>query len=504
MKPISFFIPIIVFLFFLPGCRQSDPSSPGNTFPNILYILADDMGYGDIGILNPDSKIPTPNINRLAAEGVIFTDAHSPSAVCTPTRYGILTGRYCFRTRLQSGVLVGHDPSLIEPGRLTVASLLKQAGYTTACIGKWHLGLDFKKKDPEKPLVEGDGWSDTFTANVDYTSRVDGGPNDHGFDYSFILPSSLDIQPYFYIRNGMIVNQEIIHIEGSYDEKSQGVFWRQGDASRDFDFYRVLPDFTDQASRFIRDQRDSLVNKPFFLYLALAAPHTPWVPLDEFRGNSDAGLYGDFVSQVDYSVGKIVDLLDSLDISGNTLVILTSDNGAYWWPENINEFKHRANFIFSGMKSDLWEGGHHIPFIARWPDRIEPGTKNDQLICLTDLLSTCADIVNTDLPYNAGEDSYSHLKSFYGETGYPGARENLVMQSFDGQFAIREGKWKLILSRGSGGWSYEGNPDDPPVQLYNLEQDVEEQHNLQAEYPEIVEDLKNKLAMFKRERRSRY
>jgi arylsulfatase A-like enzyme len=399
---------------------------------------------------------------------------------------------------------VGHDPSLIEPGRLTVASLLKKAGYETACIGKWHLGLDFKKKDPGKPLVEGDGWSDTFTSNVDYKARVDGGPADHGFDYSFILPSSLDIQPYFYIQNEFIVNPDIIQIEGSPDERSQGAFWRQGDASRDFNFYQVLPDFTRQARQFIRNQKVSAPTKPIFLYLALAAPHTPWVPLEEFKGKSNAGLYGDFVAQVDHSVGLVLNTLDSLDIAHNTLVILTSDNGAYWWPENKQEFDHHANFVFSGMKSDLWEGGHHIPFIARWPDKIKPGTRNGQLVCLTDLLATCADMVNIDLPYNTGEDSFSHLPAFFGESQYEDAREHLVMQSFDGQFAIREGNWKLILARGSGGWTYDGEPDDPPVQLYKLDEDIKEQNNLYDQHPEIVTSLKNKLEMFKRERRSNY
>ncbi len=231
------------------------------------------------------------------------------------------------------------------------------------------LGLDFKKNDPVKPLVDGDGWSETYTDNVDYTAEIEGGPADHGFDYSFILPSSLDIQPYFYIRNKFIVNTDIIRIEGSPDERSQGAFWRPGEASRDFDFYQVLPDFTNEAMNFIRKHQNADTGKPFFLYLALAAPHTPWVPLDEFKGISKAGLYGDFVAQVDHSIGQVCETLDNLGLTQNTLIILTSDNGAYWWPENIHEFEHHANFVFNGMKSDLWEGGHHIPFIARWPGK---------------------------------------------------------------------------------------------------------------------------------------
>jgi len=495
---------VLFLVVLLLGCHGKKSQENETSLPNIVYILADDMGYGDIGFLNQDSKIPTPHMNQLAAEGMIFTDAHSPSAVCTPTRYGILTGRYCFRTRLQSGVLVGHSPSLIEPGRMTVASLLKQAGYRTACIGKWHLGLDFKKKDPEKPLVKGDGWSDTYTANVDYSADIDGGPADHGFDYSFIIPSSLDIQPYFYVRNRRIVNPDIIQIKGSPDEKSLGAFWREGDASRNFDFYKVLPDFTSEAIHFISDHHENHSGHPFFLYWALAAPHTPWVPLDEFRGRSQAGLYGDFVTQVDHAVGRVCAMLDSLGISRNTLIILTSDNGAYWWPENIREFDHRANFIFSGMKSDLWEGGHHIPFIARWPAEIEAGSVSDQLVSLTDLLATCADLVNIPLPYNAGEDSYSHLPAFMGNQQYPGSRQSLIMQSFDGQYAIREHDWKLILARGSGGWSFAGSPEDPEEQLYNLNQDIQEQDNLYLEHPDLVEKLSGQLKMYQQERRSRY
>ncbi len=498
---------LVIFILFtsllVSSCQTSVQESPDN-YPNIVYILADDMGYGDIKALNPDSKIPTPNMDRLETEGMTFTDAHSPSAVCTPSRYGILTGRYCFRTRLESGVLVGHSPSLIEPGRITVASLLKDAGYHTACIGKWHLGLDFKKKDPEIPLVTGDGWSETNTSNVNYEARIDGGPSDHGFDYSYILPSSLDIPPYFYVRNEYIVNTDIIEIKGSPDPRSQGEFWRAGDASRGFDFYQVLPRFTEEAIQFIQDHMTSQPGNPFFLYFPLAAPHTPWVPLEEFEGLSEAGLYGDFVVQVDHTVGQILNILDELNLADNTLVILTSDNGAYWWPENIREFDHRANHIFSGMKSDLWEGGHHIPMIVRWPDQVEAGTRNDQLVSLTDLLATCADITGVELPYNAGEDSFSHLPAMMGQEDYPGARTDLVMQSFDGQYAIREGKWKLILAKGSGGWTEPGDPGDPEVQLYDLEKDIREKNNLYLQHPEIVKRLNKKLDMFQEERRSRY
>ena len=499
-KSIFPFLFTIALLFL--GCSSSEQNNV-ESLPNIVYILADDMGYGDVNGLNENSKIPTPNMDKLMNQGIYFTDAHSPSAVCTPTRYGILTGRYCFRTRLQSGVLVGHEPSLIEAGRLTIASMLQDKGYETACIGKWHLGLDFKKKDPEKPLVEGDWWDLTNTSNVNYSAEIDGGPIDHGFNYSFILPSSLDIQPYFYLRNKKIVNPDMVHIEGVRDENFQGKFWRQGDASRDFDFYQTLPTFTNEAVGFIKDQADRKTGNPFFLYFPLPAPHTPWLPLEEFQGKSEAGTYGDFVTQVDFTVGEILKVLEESNLSENTIVFLTSDNGGYWFPENIKEYDHRSNYIFSGMKSDLWEGGHHIPLIVRWPGKVEPGSSSNQLVSLTDLLATCADIVDYKLPYNAAEDSYSHLSDLIGGSN-DNSRDGLVMQSFSGEYAIREGNWKLILCRGSGGWTYEGAPDEPEGQLYDLSVDIEEKNNLYETYPEIVQKLKDRLDMIQKERRSRF
>ncbi len=495
--------PLSSFVLFLAltGCDSPGDGS-GKTYPNIVYILADDMGYGDINGLNADSKISTPNMDRILAEGMQFSDAHSPSAVCTPTRYGILTGRYCFRTRLESGVLLGHQPSLIEPGRLTIASMLSEKGYNTACIGKWHLGLDFKKKDPDKPLVEGDIWDLSSTENVDYTAEIDGGPVDCGFDYSFIIPSSLDIQPYFYIRNKKIVNTDIIKIEGAPDENYQGKFWRPGDASRDFDFEQTLPILTTEAVKFIETHSDSNDKRPFFLYFPLPAPHTPWMPLSAFSGKSDAGRYGDFVTQVDHTVGEVLRILDERGLADNTLVFLTSDNGAYWFPANIEEFNHRSNYIFSGMKSDVWEGGHRIPFIARWPGKIKGGSESDQLVCLTDLMATCAEIVNFQLPYNSAEDSYSHLDALLGVDKDEG-RDQLICQSVSGMYSIRKDNWKLIMGRGSGGWTYEGKPDEPEGQLYDLSTDIGEKNNLYTEYPEKVKELTTMLKMYQDERRSR-
>ena len=492
---------LLALLILIQNCNTPD-RGPKDAYPNIVYILADDMGYGDISALNESSKISTPHMDRLLEEGMHFLDAHSPSAVCTPTRYGILMGRYCFRTRLKSGVLVGHQPSLIEPGRMTVASMLQEKGYNTACIGKWHLGLDFKKKDPRKLLVEGDWWDLSNTSNVDYEAQIEGGPADFGFDYSFILPASLDIQPYIYIRNKKVVNPDIIHNEGVNDENLQGKFWRAGDASRDFDFDQTLPILTEEGVQFIKNQVADHPQNPFFLYLPLSAPHTPWLPLGTFKGRSEAGRYGDFVTQVDFTVGEILETIEKAGITENTIIILTSDNGAYWFPENVEQFNHRANYIFKGMKSDAWEGGHHIPFIVRWPGKIKGGSSSDQLVCLTDLLATCADIVDYKLPYNAAEDSYSHLPAMLGEQN-DHARDQLIMHSIQGMYAIRKGNWKLILGRGSGGWSYEGQKDEPAGQLYDLSADIGEKHNLYDAYPEKVAELTGLFNMFEKERRSR-
>ncbi len=491
----------IALVFLRNNKRRQERGAP---LPNIVLILADDMGYGDVRALNPDSRIPTPNMDRIAAEGMRFSDAHSYSGVCTPTRYGLLTGRYCFRTRLSSGVLGGHDASLIEPGRETLASLLGHAGYRSACIGKWHLGLDFKKKDPALPLYEGTGFAHTTsTANVDYLGTVDGGPLDHGFDYSYILPASLDMQPYIFISNRQVVNTDLVHIEGT-PVRTRELFWRQGDAERGFEFSEVLPRLTRQALSFIRDHREAYPEQPFFLYFPLTAPHLPYVPCKEFIGTSEAGAYGDFVNQVDHTVGLLLELLDSLRISDNTLLIVTSDNGARWHPEDIARYGHRANYVFRGMKTDAWEGGHRVPFLVRWPYRVARGTESARLVCLNDMMATFAELSGQALDWNAGEDSFSFLSALTGEAPEREERDALVSQSVSEVMAIRKGNWKLIPDRSSGGWSRAEISEGPPMQLYNLDADIGEQHNLYEEMPDKVEELQSLLEIYRKEGRSRF
>lgn len=461
--------------------------------PNIIYILADDMGYGDIEALNAESKIPTPNLNKMAKCGMTFTDAHSNSAVSTPTRYGTLTGRYAFRSRLKSGVLVGHDPSLIEPGRETVASFLKKNGYQTACIGKWHLGLDWARKDTTKPLFDEEPWDIRNTENVDYEARVNGGPADCGFDYSLILPASLDIAPYVYIENGKLTAPIKEHAKMWKSDEARGMWYRHGDLASDFSHETCLQRFTDQSVKYIREAAGS--EKPFFLYFPLTAPHTPWLPSAEFKGKSKAGVYGDFVCMVDDVVRQLYEALEQTGQAGNTLVIFTSDNGSPWLAEDIEQTGHRANGLFSGTKSDIWEGGHRVPFLVTWPEGIKPDTQSKQLICSTDLMATCAEMLETELPHDAGEDSFSYWKALTSAPSDSAMRHTVVYHSIEGYFGIRQDEWAFLDCKGSGGWSLPEKKAEnlPSVQLYNLKNDIAEQKNLADQHPVRVEEMKKLL-----------
>ncbi len=381
-----------------PAKPQGPATGPG-PLPNIVYILADDLGYGDVRRLNPEGKIETPNIDRIAVEGMTFTDAHSSSSVCTPTRYGILTGRYNWRSPLKSGVLHGYSRRLIEPDRMTVPAILKTHGYHTACIGKWHLGMDWPLKDKPGEFArnERDAW------NVDYAQPIANGPLTLGFDTYFGISASLDMPPFLFIEND--------HAQGFPTVEKTWI--RKGPACADFEAVDVLPTLTARAVSEI-EQR-ARAEGPFFLYLPLTAPHTPIVPTDQWKDQSGLNAYADFVKQVDASVGRVLDALDQQGLSGNTLVFFTSDNGCS--PSaNFAELKtkgHNPSARFRGHKADIFEGGHRIPFLARWPGHVAPGSISDQLICLTDLMATCAEILGTTLHETTGEDSVSFLPRFW-------------------------------------------------------------------------------------------
>jgi arylsulfatase A-like enzyme len=496
-------------LFFVLLCCLTPASAlAANPKPNIVYILCDDLGYGDVRCLNPEGKIATPNMDRLAAAGMIFTDAHSSSAVCSPTRYGIMTGRYNWRTKLQSGVLGGLSPRLIEPGRMTVASLLKQHGYYTAAVGKWHLGMDWVKK-PGKEVSELNIETPEQVWNVDYSQPIANGPNSVGFDDYFGISASLDMVPYAFIHDDHLTAKPTEDRSFAMMLGRTGATTRQGPTAPGFDAADVLPTLTRKAVEYIGGQAAAAkAGKPFFLYLPLASPHTPIHPTAEWQGKSGLNPYADFVMQTDWGIGQVLSALDENGLADNTLVVLTSDNGCSPQAkfEELLPKGHNPNHVFRGHKADIYEGGHHVPFIVRWPAKVKPGGRSDQLVCLTDLMATCAEILEIKLPDSAGEDSISFLPALRGQAGGP-RREAVVHHSINGNFAIRQGKWKLALCPGSGGWSAPrpGRDNDtglPPLQLFDLSADIGEQHNVQAEHPDIVKQLRALLDRYVAEGRS--
>ncbi|MCP1381138.1 sulfatase family protein [Runella salmonicolor] len=461
--------------------------------PNIIVILADDLGYGDLQCYNPDSQIPTPHLNQLSQTGLRFTDAHSGSSVCSPTRYGLLTGRYAFRSPLKKGVLGGFSPPLIENERFTIADLLKNAGYQTAVIGKWHLGLEWPLQNgaTPPPRSEPDVWptGDGLNIQADLTQ----GPNDLGFDYSYIIPSSLDIPPYLYLENGKPTEREIVELAGNNEPR--GVFWRTGPAGKGFKVENTLDILGQKAQQYMTEMRKQ--KKPFFLYLPLTSPHTPWVPSKEFRAKSNAGIYGDFVMHTDFVVGEVLAKLEALGLKENTLVIFTSDNGADWKPGDKEKFpKHRANYGYRGQKSDVWEGGHRVPFLVSWPQAIHTTRTLAHTLCLTDLMATFASLTHQKLPSNAGQDSFDFSKLLTTSPTKKPVRPSIIHHSIDGMFAIRSGKWKYIDGAGSGGWSKGPANDRKPAlsaQLYDLEKDPGETNNLMNTYPKIAANLQTLL-----------
>jgi arylsulfatase A-like enzyme len=463
---------LLVSLFATLALLMQDGSSvAAEGVPHVLLIMADDMGYGDPGCYNPDSKIPTPNIDRLAAAGMRFTDAHAPAALCVPTRYALMTGRYSFR---MPDVAQGRPK--IEKGRTTIASLLKEHGYWTAMIGKWHLGFGF--------------------ANLSDVHR--GGPVDRGFNSYFGIPASLDIPPYYYIRDDKPVEPPTETIAANYSHgwtRIQGAFWREGGVAPGFRHADVLPRFTEEAVRVVDEHAAARRQQPLFLYFALPAPHTPWLPSDKYRGTSGAGMYGDFAVQVDACLGEVLAALDRHGMSENTLAIFTSDNGPVWYPHDVEKYNHASAGPLRGMKGDVYEGGHRVPFLVRWPGKVAEGRVSEQTICHVDLLRTLAAVIGVELPEGEGVDSRNLLPILLGEASQEPVRDSLISQSSKNVLAIREGPWKLIPARGSGGFTPpEETADGPEGQLYRLDDDLGETTNLWEQHPQIVARLSRKLA----------
>ncbi len=443
--------------------------------PNIIFVLVDDMGYGDLNCYNPSSKIQTPNLDKLAQEGMRFTDAHSAGTLCHPSRYGLLTGQYPFRANPGAW----RKQATIAPDRLTIPKMLKSANYRTAMVGKWHLGFDEKS----------------------YKEPLPGGPVDRGFDSFFGIRASTDIPPYFYIKNNKAIMPPTNKIAANKSPNwspIQGAFWREGGISPDLKLEDVLPRFFSEANKVLETHKVKNHNDPLFLYLALPAPHTPWLPSDEFKGKSEASMYGDFVMMVDSLFGNLIKTLSSLDMNENTIIIFSSDNGPVWYEEDVERFNHDSTGGFRGMKADAWEGGHRMPFIVKWPGVVESHSTCNHTISFVDVLATLAEIVNVPLEAQEAPDSHSFLpllrQSYKSNTSF---RAPLVIKSGSSLMTIREGKWKLITGLGSGGFSkprsIQVSPGGPKGQLYNLKLDPFETNNLYSRHPEIVSNLSRKL-----------
>ena len=476
--------------------------------PHIVVILADDLGWGDLQCYQEDSKIPTPRLDRLAAEGMRFTDAHTPSSVCTPTRYTLLTGRYCWRTSLEKGVLDGFGPPLIE-SEVTLASILKEKGYRTACVGKWHLGMQWHSIEGE-PIGRRGPQRFRSGEGVDFEREINGGPNDVGFDFYFGISASLDMSPYLYLVDGRVEK-----LPTEWHEEIKGTDFLNGVPgvkAPGFAVEDVLERFGIEAVKVIESHNPK--DAPLFLYLPLNSPHLPVAPAGIAEGMSEAGLYGDFVWETDHTVGRVLDALAAKGMEEDTLVLFTSDNGGlwHWWDfraaddggkvpftkrgQYVKDFGHQSNAEWRGTKADIYEGGHRVPFLVRWPAVVEPGQVSDSLVELTDVYATVLDILgldNTD-PIS-GQDSFSFLPTLEGKK--TATRPFSVHHSLRGMFALREEGWKLIEGRGSGGFtrprgaeSFEGRPEG---QLYDLSTDFQETTNLWERERDQVKEMRNRL-----------
>ena len=457
--------------------------------PHVVVILVDDMGYGDPGCFNPDSKIETPNIDSLARDGMRFTNAHAPGPLCHMSRYGLMTGRYPFRT----DVSVWPREPLIDPDQATLASLAKSQGYRTTMVGKWHLGFEER-------------------ANESYDRPLLGGPVDRGFDHFFGIRASTDIPPYFYINDRNAVHPPTDRIEANASEgwsPIQGAFWRAGGIAPDLELADVLPHFTDVAISSIQAHPNAEDASPMMLYLAYPAPHTPWLPSPEFTGKSKVDSYGDFVMMVDHEVGRVLDTLKVHDMERDTIVIFTSDNGPVWYENDTERFQHDSAGGFRGMKADAWEAGHRMPFIVRWPGHASASSSTDHLVCFTDLMATFADIWETELPQDAGPDSHSFLPALLQQPFEEGTkRTEFVMRAGSkSTMTIRAGDWKLIIGLGSGGFSKPSRippkPGGPTGQLYNLKSDPAEANNVYQDHPDIVQRLQKRMKQIVDDGRSR-
>ena len=456
--------------------------------PNIVVIYTDDQGYGDMSALDPESKCQTPNMDRIAQEGMIFTEGHSAAAVCSPSRYALLMGRYAWRTSMKSGVLGSDGPCLIAQDRITLASLLKAKGYQTAIVGKWHLNMEFPGTRGER----------------DWSKPITDGPTEHGFDYYFGIPASMNFGVLTFVENTRVLDVPSMWTHKKKDKPSESFrFMPPYDSEpKSKGDIEIAPSFrddlclgtlTEKAVDYINSHVESAkAGQPFFLYFAMTSPHLPLCPAPEFIGKSQVGRYGDFMLETDHRVGQILAALDKNGLAENTLVVFSSDNGSTGVRGRLNKYGHASSGGFKGQKQDIYEGGHHVPFLMRWPGVIQPGRTCDETVCQVDLFATVADIVGAKLPTNAGEDSYSLLAALRGEEYPHPLRGPLVNHSGGGYFAIRDGQWKLdfVLGAGTiGAKPVKSKPGEPPFELYNMKDDWRETTNVYGQYPEVVTRL---------------
>lgn len=484
--------------------------------PNIVLIYADDLGYGDVTAYSAASKIQTPNIDRMAAEGMLFTDAHSASTVCTPSRYAVMTGRMPFRNGFR-GVFTGVDgPCLIESDRLTIAEMLQQSGYRTALIGKWHIGMTFLDRDGRPVQETSDAKGVELVRHADFSRPIADGPLDHGFDVFFGTVSCPTTDwLYSYIDGDRLTALPgEVRERSDYPEHAWSGDFRAGVVSPDFDVEEVDMVFLEKSLAFMQEQVATNPEQPFFLFHSTQAVHLPSFPSDSMKGKTDAGPHGDFIHQLDWTVGEILARIEALGIDDHTLVILTSDNGpeATTVIHMLEQHDHYGSHPWRGVKRDQWEGGHRVPFIAKWPGEIPAGSVCEQPICQTDLMSTFAAIVGYTLPQNAAEDSFNLLPLLEGDDSET-IRPYILHQTQRLELAMRQGPWKYLDHQGAGGNDYsqpkmaplrrDATDWDYPAQLYNLDEDPEEMHNLYATHPEKVAELKALLEETKATGRSR-
>jgi len=495
----------------LIGVAASSAADPPPQKPNILFILADDLGYGDVGCYNSESKVPTPHLDKLARDGMRFTDAHSPSTVCTPTRYSVLTGRMAFRTGMR-GVFTGvGGPCMIEQSRLTWPQMLRDKGYATACFGKWHVGLTFFDKEGQ-PITKGGRAGVNL---IDYSRPIVDAPIHRGFDRFFgtaCCPTTDWL--YAYIDGDRIpVPPQGVVDKSKLPDHPYSRDCRPGMIAPDFDLEEVDQVFLQKSRQFLTQHVKEHPDQPFFLFHSCQAVHLPSFAADAFKGKTKAGPHGDFIFELDSVVGELMETLEQLGVADDTLVIFSSDNG----PEvgtvvaMRGDHKHDGARPWRGMKRDQWEGGHRVPLIARWPGHVEAGSTTGQTVCLTDLMATCAALVGAELPNDAAEDSYNFLPALLATQGDRPVRRYTLHQTISLALAIRRGPWKYLDHQGSGGNNYSGRlapfvlPEkapDAPGQLYNLDSDPGETNNLYFKHPEIVRELKTQLEEYKESGRS--